>query len=319
MTTAPASDAQTSVLDDRDVLAAVDQRQAIDAVRRVLRSAHRGDAKVIAKSMTAWDGPSTAHTLGAVDQESGLAAFKNWVNTPSGASAVMNVFDAHSGELLMALQAGRLGSLRTAATAAAATDAMADEQADVVGLLGTGRQAYQQVVALRAVRRIDTVRVWSPDQMRRDEFAHRIEAGLGLRVESCPDPRTAVRDAPIVTTITRAVEPFVDRAWLAHGCHVNAMGAILPTSAELLPGVIEASDLSVVDDLENAMRASRELKDALGAELAGVLTLGEVLEKDLRRPADAALTLFKGMGSGLSDLGVAAVVLENCRERTELS
>ncbi len=319
MTTPTPSDTRTPVLDDHDVVAAVDQHQAIDAVRRVLRSAHRGDAQVIAKSMAAWDGPSTAHTLGAVDRQSGLAAFKNWVNTPAGASAVMNMFDADSGELLMVMRAGRLGSLRTAATAAAATDALADEQADVVGLLGTGRQAYQQIVALTAVRPLDTVRVWSPNRTRRDEFARRIETGLGLRVESCQDARTAVRDAPIVTTITRAVEPFIERSWLAGGCHVNAMGAILPTSAELLPGVVEASDLTVVDDLENALRASRELKDALGAELAGVLTLGEVLEQDLRRPAGAALTLFKGMGSGLSDLGVAAVVLENCRERTELS
>ncbi|MFW0795038.1 hypothetical protein AAFP30_14600 [Gordonia sp. CPCC 205515] len=93
------------------------------------------------------------------------------------------------------------------------------------------------------------------------------------------------------------------------------MGAILPSSAELLPGVVEAGDLTVVDDLENARRASRELKDALGEQLPGVLTLGELLEAGIRRPAGAALTVFKGMGSGLSDLGVAALVVDAHRER----
>ncbi|MFW0795039.1 hypothetical protein AAFP30_14605 [Gordonia sp. CPCC 205515] len=187
MITPLGTDTRTPVLTDDDVAALVDQRDAIDAVRRILRSAHRGHAHVIAKSMAAWDGPSTAHTLGAVDEQSGLVAFKNWVNTPRGASAILTMFDATSGELLTAMSAGRLGSLRTAATAAAATDVMADEHADVVALLGTGRQAYQQMIALTVVRTINVVRVWSPDATRRDEFVQRVRADLGIRAVNCPD------------------------------------------------------------------------------------------------------------------------------------
>ena len=316
MATTTCPDTRTYVLDDDDVVASVDQAAAIGAVRDVLRSAHRGEALSIAKSMALWEGPSTAHTLGAVDHGLGLVAFKSWVNTPAGASAILTVFDAVTGALMATMNAGALGSLRTAATTAVATDVLAVEGADLLAVLGSGRQAYQQVKAVSLVRPITTVRVWSRNAERRDAFATRLEADLGLRTErfADADAEAAVRDVPIITTITRASEPFVDQARLAAGAHVNAMGAILPGSAELLPGVVEASDLTVVDDLDNARRASKELQDALGADLAGATTLGELLETGSGRPPGAALTVFKGMGSGLSDLAVAALVVASREE-----
>ena len=314
VTTTTCPDARTYVLDDDDVVASVDQAAAIGAVRDVLRSAHRGAAQSIAKSMALWDGPSTAHTLGAVDHGLGLVAFKSWVNTPVGASAILTVFDAVTGALRATMTAGALGSLRTGATAAAATDVLAVEGADLLAVLGSGRQAYQQVKAASLVRPITTVRVWSRDAERRDAFATRLEEELGLRTERFAGVEAAVRDVPIVTTITRASEPFLERSWLATGAHVNAMGAILPGTAELLPGVVEACGLTVVDDLDNARRASKELRDALGDDLPGVTTLGELLEIGAGRPPDAALTVFKGMGSGLSDLAVASLVVASHQE-----
>jgi len=69
----------------------------------------------------------------------------------------------------------------------------------------------------------------------------------------------------------------------------------------------------VVDDLENARRGSRELRERYGADGApwqGVGVLSELLAAGATRPADARLTIFKGMGMGLSDLAMARVVYE---------
>src|SRR5690606_12754162 len=115
----------------------------------------------------------------------------------------------------------------------------------------------------------------------------------------------ALHGAEIVTLITRASEPFVAAADLAACRHLNAVGAILPAKAEFAQDVFGLADMVVVDDLENARRGSRELRERYGSDGApwqGVQVLGNVLAGGAARPDGARLTRFKGMGMGLSDL-----------------
>lgn len=299
-----------TVLTDEHVVARVDRRAALRALRNVLASAHRGDAHSIPKSMARFDEASSAHTLGAVDLTQGIVAFKSWVNTPNGASALLSLFDSSNGRTLAVMSAGALGMLRTAGTAALATDILSDPGASELAILGTGRQALHQVAAIQDVRPLSLVRVWSPSERSRTAFAEQVRATLGLRSEVAAHARDCVSGAPIVTTVTRAVDPFVEGEWLAHGAHLNAVGAILPTTAELLPSVLPLSDVTAVDDLDNARRASRELHAHFGPELDGVITLGEMIARSSPRPEDPRLTVYKGLGSGLTDLAVAALVVQ---------
>ena len=121
-----------------------------------------------------------------------------------------------------------------------------------------------------------------------------------------------------MTLITRAVEPFVDAAQLADCRHLNAVGAILPAKAEFAQDVFERADRVVVDDLENARRGSRELRERYGVDASswpGVSRLSDVLAAGETRAPDARLMLFKGMGMGLSDLAMATVVYEQALAR----
>ena len=113
-----------------------------------------------------------------------------------------------------------------------------------------------------------------------------------------------------MTLITRAVEPFVDAAQLADCRHLNAVGAILPAKAEFAQDVFERADRVVVDDLENARRGSRELRERYGVDAPswpGVSRLSDVLAGRNARPGCAA-DAVQGMGMGLSDLAMATVV-----------
>jgi ornithine cyclodeaminase len=301
------------VLTDERVLAGVDRRDALSAIRNVLASAHRGDARSIPKSMSQFAEASSAHTLGAVDISQRIVAFKSWVNTPSGASALLSLFDSSDGRALAVMSAGALGMLRTAGTAALATDILSEPRASELAILGTGRQALHQVAAIHDVRPLTLVRVWSPSESSRTDFAEQVRVTLGIRSAVAERARDCVLDAPIVTTVTRAAEPFLEGDWLAHGAHLNAVGAILPTTAELLPSVLPLSDITAVDDLDNARRASRELRTHLGPDLNGVVTLGEMVAHSSPRPKNPRLTVYKGVGSGLTDLAVAALVAQEYR------
>lgn len=300
---------------DVDVAAAVSMRSAVDALRNAFLAAYRDRAHPIAKTMRQWeDGTSSAHALGGIDLDSGFVGFKCWVNTPRGAHAVMTLFDAESGQLCATFAAAELGMLRTAATAALATDSLAAPDAEEMALLGTGRQAFHQVLALCAVRRIKHVHIWSPRPASRRDFSDRLASELDVKVTAHDTWAKAVSGIPIVTTVTRASVPFIEAGHLATGAHLNAVGAILPTNAELLPSVVQSSDLIVVDDLENARRASAELR-ILGDGLPGVSTLGALLARDTCATASPRLTLYKGLGSGVADVAIAATAYRHHTER----
>ncbi|WP_287820344.1 ornithine cyclodeaminase family protein, partial [Achromobacter sp.] len=198
-----------------------------------------------------------------------------------------------------------------------ATRALAPEGATQAALIGTGPQAVTQLAALAAVRPLQRVRIHSPTPEKRRAFVEAVAGKYAFAIEESPTLEHALDGAEIVTLITRAVEPFVDAARLADCRHLNAVGAILPAKAEFSQDVFERADRVVVDDLENARRGSRELRERYGADGApwdGVAVLGDLLARGETRAPDARLTLFKGMGMGLSDLAMARVAYEHARD-----
>ena len=105
---------------------------------------------------------------------------------------------------------------------------------------------------------------------------------------------------------------------LARGAHLNAVGAILPASAEFDQDVFDRTGVIAVDDVPNARRASRELIERFGSDDAAwgaVKPLGELIARGAGRPSGTDVTIFKSMGMGISDLSVAMLVLERAREQ----
>jgi alanine dehydrogenase len=304
---------------ESDVRASVTLPAVIDAVERVLTHEAAGRAWNLDKSMASWPAPTadepaargSAHALGAVDLDAQLAIFKTWVNTPAGASALLTLFSAADGTTLGVAEAGTAGALRTAAVSGVATRWLAAPDAEELAVLGAGRQALRQVEAVAAVRPLRSVRVWSRTPARAEALAERVRDGLGLETIVAGSVADATKDAPIVTLITRAAEPFLRAEHLAPGTHLNAVGGILPTHAEFEPALLGESALTVVDSVPNARRGSRELREFYGAdadEWADVRTLADVVAGGVRRPRDPRCTVFKGMGMGLSDLAVAGLL-----------
>ncbi|MFG1923124.1 ornithine cyclodeaminase family protein [Cryptosporangium sp. NPDC048952] len=278
--------------------------QVIDSLEQVLTHEAHGTAWNVDKTMTTWPGSASAHALGAVDRDTDLVIFKTWVNTPAGASALMSLFSAADGAAIGVAEAGAAGSLRTAAASGLATRWMAAEDADELAVLGAGRQARRQVEAVAAVRPLRRVRLWNRTTDAAHALAAQVRADLDVEVVVADTVAHATNDVPIVTLITRAQDPFLHLEHLAEGAHLNAVGAILPSHAEFDPTVLEHSSLTVVDSLENARRASRELHGWDAIE-----TLADVVTGKVKRPADPRCTVFKGMGMGLSDLAVARLLV----------
>ena len=102
------------------------------------------------------------------------------------------------------MEANHLGQIRTGAASGYATDLLANPEADTLGVIGSGFQARTQLEAIRAVRPIKTVRVWSRSEEKRRKFAEECSA---IAVETAEE---AVRGAQIVVTATNSTEPVLE-------------------------------------------------------------------------------------------------------------
>ncbi|KRB82202.1 ornithine cyclodeaminase [Sphingomonas sp. Root710] len=299
-------------LTEAQVAALVDLNDAMAALRTGFIEEAEGRAKAVDKALGQWPG-GAMHALGSMSPGQHYAGFKTWVHTDKGATAIFSLFDTRDGQLLAVLEAATLGQIRTSAVSGLAADVLAAPGADEMALIGTGAQALTQVAAVAAVRPLRRLRVYSPTADKRAAFVEKARAQFGFEVIDSPSLDDAVRDVPIVTLITRASAPFLDAGLLSPGVLLIAAGAILPANAECLPNVLERSTGIYVDSLRNAQLNSRELREYFGEDGDGwkaVRTLGALLSEGGALLADRDITMFKPMGTGLSDLSVAIMAYE---------
>src|SRR5690606_19548318 len=114
---------------------------------------------------------------------------------------------------------------RTGAASGVATRRMARADARTLGVIGTGRQSPDQIRAIALVRKLDRIVVFSRDEAKRQAFADKMQAELGIETVGAPSAQACLEGADIVVTATNATAPVLDGAWLKPGMHVNAIGA----------------------------------------------------------------------------------------------
>lgn len=216
--------------------------------------------------------------------------------------------------LLAVIEAGKLGAIRTGAASGVATRYLAREDASVVGVVGTGRQARTQVLAMAAVRSIDLVRVFGRDEARREAFASDMASALDCDVVACGTAEECVRDAYIVIAATNASEPVVFGDWLAPGSHVNAIGANGYARRELDDAALLHAALVATDDREQARTEARELIDLTRddkLDWGDIVELGELAQKHhpgRRKATD--ITVFKSLGIALEDIAFGKLIYD---------
>lgn len=227
---------------------------------------------------------------------------------------VVLLFDSDRGSLLAILDATSITEIRTAAASGAATDALARPDARTLGILGSGVQASSHLAAMRAVRPIAKVTVWSRDPKRARAFAASETARHGIAVEPAERAEDAVRGADIVCTATSATTPVLHGEWLAPGTHVNAVGACLPTYRELDTAAVARARV-FVDRRESALHEAGDVLIPIreGAFTADhiVAEIGDVLlGRAAGRRSSEEITVFKSLGLAIEDLAAARHVYE---------
>jgi ornithine cyclodeaminase len=220
--------------------------------------------------------------------------------------------DLETGRITALLDGGELTAIRTGAVAGLATMLCAPSGAEDLAVVGAGVQAHALVRAVSAVRPIRSVRVFSRDRGRAEEFADRVRETAGHRVTVCHTARAAVTDAPVICTATSTSDqtPLVAADWVARGAHVNAIGGTHEDAIEVEPALLAAAFV-LVEQRSAALRDAGEVRAALGAGLIGVdqlHELGALVNGDVT--ADGRTTVFRSVGMAIEDTAAAAALYE---------
>ncbi|HMH17378.1 MAG TPA: ornithine cyclodeaminase family protein [Burkholderiales bacterium] len=298
---------------EAEVVQLMDLKEAIAALEAALREEARGEAQNMTKTLLQY-GKNNLHAIGA--KLGTLVGTKTWTHTQGGTCPLLLLWSAEDGLLVAVIEAFALGNLRTGGISGVAADWMAREDAAVMAIVGTGKQALAQVGTMLAVRPIERLRVHSPREDARLAFAAKAREEFGIETEVCAAVGDACEGAQIVTLVTRAAQPFLTAAMLEKGAHLNAVGAIAPDREEFAQDVFTRATLIAVDNLPGVQQLSREFMTRYSSSgWQEVMPLSGLIASGRRRSGTDDVSLFKAMGMGISDLALGVELVKRARER----
>jgi ornithine cyclodeaminase/alanine dehydrogenase len=302
---------ETLILTQSEVRSALTMEAAVDAVEKAFAAHARGEALMPAKvylDLTKYEGDFRAMPAYAP----GSVGVK-WVNSHPrnperhGLPTVLGTYilsDPATAQPLAVMDATWLTAARTGAAAGVATRHLARPGSSRAGFVGCGVQAHTVLAALRVVLGELEVLVHDLSAERAEAFAAEVGGRVATPPETC--------GCDVVCTATPSRRPIVERAWIAPGTHINALGADGPGKQELDAAILRAARI-VIDDPHQA-EAGGEINVPLARgelTLADVhATLGEVIAGTRPGRQGDEITVFDSTGLAIQDVAVARIVYD---------
>jgi ornithine cyclodeaminase/alanine dehydrogenase-like protein (mu-crystallin family) len=129
-----------------------------------------------------------------------------------------------NGEPLALIHDGYLQHMRVGADSAIGVKHMAREDAQVVGMIGSGGMARSHMEAFTLVRKIRRVQVYSPTKDHREAYAKEMSEQFGVEAVALDDQRDVYRGADIIAGCTDSAVPIILGRWLEPGTHITCIG-----------------------------------------------------------------------------------------------
>jgi alanine dehydrogenase len=101
---------------------------------------------------------------------------------------------------------------------------LANEDVEVVGMLGSGGMARTHMQAFTRVRTIKKLQVFSPTRENRERFGREMAASYNMEVQVCDRPEDVYKGAHILAAVTDSAVEVTDGSLLEPGTHIVVVG-----------------------------------------------------------------------------------------------
>ncbi|EKF86997.1 alanine dehydrogenase [Methanobacterium formicicum] len=231
--------------------------------------------------------------------------------------AVIELVDPATGFPLAVMDGTLITDLRTGAAAGVATKYLARPDSETLGIIGAGKQACTQLMALNEVMDITKAKVFCRTCSTRTNFAKTASKLYGFDVEAVETAQEAVKNVDVIVTTTPSRKPLISADWISPGTHINAMGADAPSKQELETRLLLKSRI-IIDSWDQASHSGEinvpvsqgviKQKD-IHAKLGDV-----VIGKETGREGDE-ITIFDSTGLAVQDVVTAGLIYRRAREQ----
>lgn len=229
------------------------------------------------------------------------------------------VFDSEKGLPLAMIEGSSLTAIRTAAASAMATQILAQNNVQTLGIIGYGEQARRHLISMLAVRSPQNIAVWGRNQKRATIFAEQMSVECGHKIDVIADAEQLVRASDLICTTTSSAKPILKGEWIRPGTHINLVGAAIATSAEVDGDAVKKARY-ITDYREAALAAAGELIDAIAN---GIVTedhiaaeIGTVINDDAKgRQSADQITIYKSLGVAAQDLAAGHLLYRLSEEQ----
>lgn len=312
-------------LSEGDIRQLVKMPALIDAMEKALVAYSAGKVQQPLRTVLAIGERAFFGSMPAFIEDPPALATKLVVVNPANAAedrpthqAAIALLDHVTGELLALLDGRYITEARTAAVSAAATRRLAREDASVLALIGSGVQAHSHLEAIAEVRKIVSVRVWSPTATHRDRFVDQHRTTTIASIAAFDSARDAVNGADIIVLATASATPVVRSEWIQPGAHLCAVGACRPDMREMDSELVARGRL-FVDSRISALAEAGDIVIPIGEgridpdHILG--EIGEVIAGRIQGRASATdVTIFKSVGMAVEDVAAAALAYRRATE-----
>ena len=234
-------------------------------------------------------------------------------NLPSHLATIL-LLDHATGALVAVVDGRYITEARTAAVSAVSVKHLARPDAAVLGIIGSGVQARSHLKAIRHVRPLSDVRVWSPNLLNREAFAFEMSQATQLPVRAVETAALSARGADIVVLATSSTTPVIEDKDIDPGTHIAGVGACRPDQREMPTALITRARFYC----DSRAAARKEAGDFLIPLGEGAITeahlvgeIGELVSGLVGgRSSKQDVTIFKSLGLAVEDVVTARLVVD---------
>ncbi len=237
----------TLVLNDNDVAQVLNMRDCIAALEDAFRelglggavNAARRDSFMVSSRPDAYYSFKTIEggleSLGVVAQRINsdlvthpvIGGVARRVKVPAAPGnryvGLVFLYSSETLELLAIITDGHLQRMRVAGVTGVGAKYLAREDARTAAVLGSGWQAETAAWALASVRRLSTIKVFSPNPEHRESFAEKLAKELHIEVIPEKSPQQAINGVDIVACATNSAGVVAKGEWAEEGVHLTCI------------------------------------------------------------------------------------------------
>lgn len=241
-------------------------------------------------------------------------------NVSKGIPSVLSkvsLYSAETGNLLALIDANYLTAIKTAGSAAIATDILAKKSACRLGIIGSGLQAFSQVLAIQEIRNIKELYIYDISPERVKLFIEKIEKIKNgpYKIIASKTANDCVSSSDIICTCTTSLTPVFSSQYIQQGTHINAIGSFTSFMQEIDEETVIKSNKIFTEHVEGLWEAAGDIiipfekglitKNKINGSIGDILTT-----KKIGRENEEEITLYESVGSGVLDIALSIAVYQ---------